>query len=696
MNFQHFTNLFSEGRRGIHHGVDVGIPKASAHGPLHYRPEIDGLRAIAVSAVILFHAFPDWITGGFVGVDVFFVISGFLITSILIKQWAKGRFSYRDFYVRRARRILPALCLVLASCLVVGYFALLPEEFSNLGRHMAAAAAFAANLSLWQESGYFAPASEFQPLLHLWSLGIEEQFYLVWPVVLSLAWRRTWNVLPVIAILTLASFVLSVVLTRFDPTAAFYFPLSRFWELGIGCLLAVIKTRAAAVPAGMPARRGTAFTATRWKAYGPITGFALIAIALFVFDDHTPFPGFAALIPTLGAALVLAGDTPSWFQQRVLASRVAVFLGLISYPLYLWHWPILSFEAILHSGTPQPIYRVAAVLLSVCLATLTYRYLELPIRERRGNLIAIGLVGGAAVIGLFGATIVLRHGLPGRYPPTVAAMKQGPREDSACVASVSLQTEFNYCKRTRNDPPEILFLGDSQAQGVYDGATAALGSKRSMMLLGRGGCPPGLGVSSVDGVYESGHRRRICNQTWTTFVDYVRQVRPAVVVLVGDGARFFEPTSDDETRPVPDSNRKAFKRALNLLVTHLEPYSRVAYVSEIPTFETGPSCFLRRIKLPGSPCSHRISLGALVASRALYQQSVREVSAKHPNLLWVDPIPALCESNSCAQTSHGGSVLYSDKMHLSPAGGRRFTENSGFARLIDEAAARQQSRSGLM
>jgi len=671
------------------------MPVPLSHGPLHYRPEIDGLRAIAVTSVLLFHAFPDLIAGGFVGVDVFFVISGFLITSILVKQLRKFQFSFLDFYIRRARRILPALCLVLVACLIAGYLALLPEEFANLGRHMAAAAAFAGNLSMWRESGYFAPASEFQPLLHLWSLGIEEQFYLVWPVVLGLTWWRKWNVLPIVLALTLLSFALSLALTYFDSTAAFYFPLSRFWELGIGCSLAIIKSRVNTQQRS-DLNPKTTETGRRWTQLAPLLGFGLIAISLFAFDDRTPFPGIAAALPTGGAALILANEAPSWFRQHVLSSRIAVFLGLISYPLYLWHWPILSFAAILQAGSPPPAYRVAAVILSVVLAILTYRYVELPIRQRRGRTIAILLAGGAATIGFFGVAIVLRHGLPGRYPAAVAGMREGPREDSACLSSVSLNTEFNYCKRTRSAPPEIVFLGDSQAQGVYDGTVAALGSKRSMMLLGRGGCPPGLGVTSTVGVYESAYRRRVCNQTWTAFVDYVRKARPAVVVLIGDGARFFEPMSDDESTPVPDDNRKAFKRSLNQLVTSLEPYSRVTYVLEIPTFETSPSCFLRRIKLPGNNCSRRISRGALVASRALYQQSVHQIKARHPSLLLVDPIPALCGPNSCAQTSHGGLVLYSDRMHLSPAGGRRFMENSGFAQLIDEAAAQQQEQRGLL
>jgi len=363
-----------------------------------------------------------------------------------------------------------------------------------------------------------------------------------------------------------------------------------------------------------------------------------------------------------------------------------VFIGLISYPLYLWHWPLLSFEAILHSGTPHPIYRVAAVLLSVLLATLTYYCLELPIRHKRAVPIGIALASGAAVIGLFGVAVALHRGLPSRFPAAVSAMAQPPREDESCRKSVGLKTQYNYCKRTRADAPQVVFLGDSQAQGIYEGVVGALGQKRSMILLGRGGCPPGLNIGSSPGVYESDERRQVCNRTWAEFVDYVRRTRPGLVVLVGDGSRFFGLPPDDDDIEAASGNPTAFRDGLNELVRRLERYSRVAYVLEIPTFETAPACFLRPVKLPGSRCSRRISRGSLVATRAAYQQSVRDIHAQHPEMLVVDPIPSLCGSTTCSQTSRGGQVLYSDNMHLSPAGARRFAQNSGFAQLVEEAA----------
>lgn len=645
---------------------------------MQYRPEIDGLRAIAVLSVVAFHAFPAWITGGFIGVDVFFVISGFLITSILIKQHQASRFSFADFYGRRARRILPALCLVMLVCLAFGAVVLLPDEFASFGRHLTAAAAFAANLSFWQESGYFAPAAEFQPLLHLWSLGIEEQFYLVWPCVLYFAWRRKYNLLHIVVFLTAASFAANVVLTRMDATAAFYFPLSRFWELGLGCCLAIL----------VSASHGRSLLPPRVSRYTPAVGAALIVLSLFLFDPRTAFPGVAAVVPTLGALAILIPGEDSWFRNRVLSSRPMVFVGLISYPLYLWHWPILSFEAILHSGTPHPLYRLAAVLLSLVLAILTFRYLELPIRRRRSLLVGLGFAVGIAAIGVIGIGVVSHRGLPSRFPPAVSAMHQAPREDEHCRDSVRINTEFNYCKRTSPDEPQIVFLGDSQAQGVYEGTVSTLGDKHPMMLLGRGGCPPGLNVMALPAVYESDGRRQVCNRTWASFVDFVRQTHPALVVLVGDGERFFMPLPENADRPDVDNRPQAFKIGLDALIAALERYTTVAYILEIPTFATPPACFLRPVKLPGSPCSKTISRHSLVDSRAAYEQSVADIRGQHPNMTIVDPIPSLCGANACSQTSHGGQVLYSDQMHLSPAGGRRFAQGSGLASLVDQAGDR--------
>ncbi len=664
----------------------------AAHGTgmdsWEYRPDVDGLRAIAVIAVVAFHAFPEYVPGGFIGVDVFFVISGFLISGIIFKHLARSTFSFSEFYSRRARRILPALAVVLLGCLVFGAWALLPDEFARLGYHTAAAAAFVANLAFWKESGYFAPAAELEPLLHLWSLGIEEQFYLVWPLLLVLAWRYRVNILQLIAAMTCGSFLLNVVLTHSNPVANFYFPVSRFWELGLGCLLATV--RLSPIQSPRATRLSMPALLRALASQLPLLGTVLIIVSAFCFDSHTPYPGFAALLPACGAVCVVGSGRHSWFSARVLAAPGLVFIGLISYSLYLWHWPIISFTAILNSGVANPASRVAAVLLSLLLAILTYRHVELPIRKLRRTGLSVGLVGGAAVLAALGLGVAVQEGFPGRVAADVLAIKQGPKKDPLCLASVREDSEFNYCRRTRADPPEVVFLGDSQAQGLYEGILSTMVGVRSMLLLGRGGCPPVLHVLPSPGVYPSDQARRSCNDTWSAFVRFVRDTRPALVVLTGAGSRFFE--SPDEQVPLTgwdlEGNSRAFKEGLRELIGELQKYSRVVYVLEIPTFAIGPECFLRPLKLPGKQCSSQVSRRALNSSRAEYRSTVYQVQREHPGMVVIDPIPALCSSSACSEISRSGQVLYSDPIHLSPAGGRRFAEHSGLARFIAQATSR--------
>src|SRR6266702_1058211 len=246
---------------------------------LHYRPDIDGLRGIAILAVLGFHASPTFIPGGYVGVDVFFVISGFLISTLILAQLRRSTFTLSDFYVRRARRLFPALAIVLTSCLLFGWFALLPQEFADLGKHVAAAAAFVLNFAVWRESGYFDPAANLNPVLHLWSLGIEEQFYLVWPLVLLMLWRHRRSLVITMGVLIATSFALNIVFMHTDPKGGFYLPVTRFWELGLGCLLGAVTDLWPATGRPQPDRPGAGKRFVIATALRPalfVLGFALI------------------------------------------------------------------------------------------------------------------------------------------------------------------------------------------------------------------------------------------------------------------------------------------------------------------------------------------------------------------------------------------------------------------------------------
>src|SRR5215467_2661803 len=273
---------------------------------LSYRPDIDGLRAIAVLAVVVYHAFPSLAQGGFVGVDIFFVISGYLISTIIVKGLEQGKFSFADFYARRVKRIFPALILVLAVCLIFGWFALLSDEYQRLGKHVAGGAAFISNLILWKEDSYFDVSGELKPLLHLWSLGIEEQFYILWPSVLFIAYWLRLNILGFTVVLALVSFAFNVFRIKNYPVGTFYLMPMRLFELQIGAILACVTLRSKESVAGgsafLEVFKGKGWTEDL-KAW---VGACLIAIAIYGLNKETLFPGYWALLPTIGGFLLIS------------------------------------------------------------------------------------------------------------------------------------------------------------------------------------------------------------------------------------------------------------------------------------------------------------------------------------------------------------------------------------------------------
>jgi len=450
--------------------------------PTHgeYRPEIDGLRAFAVGAVVFYHAVPTLVPGGFVGVDVFFVISGFLISGIIARRLDQGSFRLADFYAARVRRIFPALIVVLAAVLVGGWFLLLANEYRSLGRHVAGGAFFLSNFVLWNDVSYFDPVSANKPLLHLWSLGIEEQFYLLWPVSMILAVR--FRALTVAV--ALASLAYSLWLTPLSPAAAYYSPLSRAWELMAGALVAFF-------PVSHPRAREAA----------PFIGIAMILASCILFTRTSPFPGWRALLPVVGTALIIGAGPTVWANRTILAWRPFVGLGLISYPLYLWHWPLLAFPFILNfQETVNRWVRLAMVLLAVVLAALTYRLIEIPSRRWTSlrQLVAMMIALGGVV-----ADVAI-DGLPGRYANRdpqrrfvedyVDLHRYGPE------TSFSHECDFYDWRRAALKPAispgctpagaKVLVWGDSHARSIAIGLRQALPGPFAQ--IGTSGCPPSL------------------------------------------------------------------------------------------------------------------------------------------------------------------------------------------------------------
>jgi len=427
---------------------------------VRYRPEIDGLRAVAVIPVLFFHAGFRPAVGGFVGVDVFFVISGYLITSIILNELSRDTFSFADFYERRARRILPALYLVLTVCIPLGYLWMLPDEFSRFLQTLVATVFFGSNIDLTVHSGYFGQDLKLNPLLHTWSLAVEEQYYVLVPALLWVCWRKgLGRVFGVLAAISLGSLVLAEIGWRTWPVASFFMLPTRAWELGLGGL------------AGLALFRRPDFRpGPRVAEIGSAAGLGLIGLSVLAFSPRTPFPSLYTLVPTLGAVLVIVCADGRTLAGRLLSWRPVVLIGLISYSAYLWHQPILAFARIRSLYDLSDAARLGAIVLSLMLAWLTWRYVERPFRDRTliparrvvqfGARVSLGLVlvSGA---GLSGWTL---HAEPPEHLRQVFDVTDEERY-AYVVEAYDAEVADSF---TEDGRKKLLLVGDSFSQDLYN------------------------------------------------------------------------------------------------------------------------------------------------------------------------------------------------------------------------------------
>lgn len=436
---------------------------------LKYRSDIDGLRAIAVLSVLAFHAFPEFLPGGFIGVDVFFVISGYLISTIIFENIEQQRFSFKEFYVRRINRIFPALLLVLLASYVFGWLNLLADDFAQLGKHIAGGAGFVSNLILWNESGYFDKAAEVKPLLHLWSLGIEEQFYFFWPIFIY--WMSRWpkRVLPAIVIVAGLSFALNIAFISSYPIATFYSPITRFWELLLGSLLAYWTLYSPAARQVPMSQRNAASS----------IGFGLIIFAVLILNPKSLFPGWWALLPTVGSVLMIAAGPAAWCNRIILSFRPMVWVGLISFPLYLWHWPLLALARVQEGDTLLISHRVFLVAISIVLSWLTYRFVERPIRfgVRYRTQKNVALIILMILVGYLGFNCFDRKGIEFRHKFFLKEIssytfdKVAEQRQRTCFLMDKGDDVTNFSKVCIHDdrPFKLILWGDSHGGSIYPG-----------------------------------------------------------------------------------------------------------------------------------------------------------------------------------------------------------------------------------
>lgn len=414
---------------------------------MKYRPEIDGLRAISVAPVILFHAGFDVASGGFVGVDVFFVISGFLITTIILEDLQVGRFSLWNFYERRARRILPILLVVIVVCVPIAWFTMMPDPLENFGQSIVATLFFSNNVLLYLTTGYWDLRAEFKPLLHTWSLGIEEQFYILFPLFFLVTWRLGLRgMIGVTLLLLLASFLTADVIRRTEPAAAFHLLHTRGWELLVGAFLAMFI-------------EGRHINGSNLLSGA---GIFLIIGAVVFFDASTPFPSFYTLFPVLGAVLVLLFARDNNLCARLLSLPPLLGLGLISYSAYLWHQPVFAFARIVSANEPDTDVFLGLILLVLTLAWVSWRYIEQP--ARRVDVVPIKPFLSVSIItsltlGSIGYAFHAHHGYASRFYPDDVA-----RESDLYISYNSRIYRFIDEKFSEDDRPRVLVLGNSFAR----------------------------------------------------------------------------------------------------------------------------------------------------------------------------------------------------------------------------------------
>jgi peptidoglycan/LPS O-acetylase OafA/YrhL len=629
-----------------------------------YRPDIDGLRAIAVLSVVLFHFFPSVVQGGFIGVDIFFVISGFLISKHIWEELTGGKFSIKTFYARRVRRIFPALSVVLLACLLMGWIILTPSEYEQLGKHVTGGVLFVSNIVLWKEAGYFDNASDTKPLLHLWSLGIEEQFYIVWPLLLALFWRYTRHIGSAVLCVMGVSLLYSVVVIQQDAVKDFYSPFTRFWELALGAGLAYViahKTPPLLVVRSM----------VSWIA------LFLILISVVTFQKDSAFPGYLALLPTLGAAGLIYAGQSAVMNRRLLSHPVMVWFGLISYPLYLWHWPLLSFARIMESGMPTVEIRGVLVVVSIVLGWLTYQFLERPVRSRpRSKQLIPMLCLTMFVLGAVGLTVKKMDGIKSRQFSMLNAdpetLKLGADRGlllHQCGINADQRALFQYCLSSSAQASQYALLGDSKGEALFYGLVRESKPEMTWTMIGSVSPPQG-GTNSSEN--HSNDKQSIKNQL--AYRAIAQNPTTKLVVLAVAMRSLFPVDSHGfiEDKTIIPGNLEAYSRAIQALE---KAGKRVIFVIDNPTFPDPTSCisggatsnpflnqFLQRKENPNCKVSYTDHLGGTQA----YRHFISELQKLNPGLVVYDSTPLLCDipNNQCAIIQKG-KFLYSYGDHIS-------------------------------
>ena len=643
---------------------------------MKYRADIDGLRAIAITLVLLFHFFPGYLPGGFIGVDIFFVISGYLITTIINHEIYTKSFSPVIFYQKRIKRLFPALILVLCTSFLYGFFTLLPSELRELGKEIAGGAGFVSNFIFWIDSGYFDSISYSKPLLNLWSLAIEEQFYIIWPWFLIIGTLFKKN-LKIILICACASFTLNIFFYDKDISGGFYSPLARFWEILVGGLLSVLIDKN--------------YLKINESRYLSFTGITLIILGLVVINEKVIYPSWYALIPTGGAALLILSSPKSFFNKYLLSNRVLVFIGVISYPLYLWHWPIISFVKIKFGQNLDFYYIIIMAGFTIIISIATHYLLERPIKKMDGKFSSIYLMLIMIITFFIGIYTYQSNGFPERYLKEEIISKNidsnltahelikenilvdgdgagfRPSQDflrdlinypigimnqpTGCDATItygSINLVECHKVNTKSNKSMVL-VGDSMAQSLYPGFVN-LPLKFNFSTYYLLGCPPSLEYDPKE-VPE-------CSKANSKIIEFIKKTKPDVLLLFGLW-----------WHKVPPSKVQKF------IEFSLDAGAKEIYViGNSPKWKDDlPKALLNAYKTNGY-LQTRITptlMDGFLESENNFQNLITKVQSKH--IKYISLMDILCNEIGCtvlSDTSSANSLIQIDRWHLSNEGSK--------------------------
>lgn len=636
-----------------------------------YRPDIDGLRAVAILSVLGFHAFPEQFRGGFTGVDIFFVISGFLISSIIFRSLETGSFTFREFYIRRIRRIFPSLITVLVATVLIGYFVLLPDEFRRLGKHVLGGSLFVSNLVLWGESGYFDTASELKPLLNLWSLGVEEQYYILWPLLVVLIWKRSRSFPAIVLPIMIASFTLNLFVFNSHSPSTFYSPVTRFWELMVGSLLAYVTVHNIRItPPNMDSNT------ISWL------GLLLLVLGFFLIDSTKVIPGYWTLLPTIGTFLLIHAGASTFINSKIFSNRALVFIGLISYPLYLWHWPLLTYARIVDMTALWE--KLAVILVSFVMAALTYKFVETPIRfgksdSPKGTDFSRWLVFAMLGLAVVGATSYIGSLQPYHNDEKLKLISAAigewdfPGRMKIFRFGKSDFYSMNNPSADTNKSGKILFVGDSNMAQYYPNIEKlSHRTNKTIIFATDDGCPPIPNVS-----------RSFPPQKYNLIKDvmaYAADPEVEAVVIGAAWIRYFDKDSayyhdDGRTGEYLYLNQTSGASlaldSLEFMLTQLRSMGKTTYlILNIPFGDIlDPKGMVNRSVHSGSTFFE-------VKTRELFKNELTGLNfldaeltrvAEKTDTILLDPKNFLCADDRCPSTTKDGAPIYKDGMHLRPA-----------------------------